>query len=399
MPTESSVLARGLRGALAALVVAGAAGTGSGAAAVTASQIAAPPLPPQAYALPAGAVRVRTGAELARILAERAPRDIVLADGVYAAAGAFTNGCGHRLYAEHPGQAVLTTGLSIGGNDCSGGGRVQGLLFSIPGRAGTTENAAIEVWGTARFTTIADVHVQGHGVLDAGIVVRQPEGLQITRVAAAGFRSYGILVDANVFDLAVVVPPLLQDLNVADVGRPTPGESDGTAEACIWVGNTAIGERFRMRNCAWMGLWTGTAAKNARFSDIDVDNIPLAAGLYLEHYTTNSTFERINVGPNVNTGIICEWAAPEWDSRPGCNGVLIQDSWIRSRCVGVNFEDGTRNSTVRRTHFTIPSWAAIGDYHGTNNLQDTTANTFEARGSGTHLSRQLSPCLIGPAAR
>jgi hypothetical protein len=372
----------------------------SSEAAHAASQIAAPPLPPQAYTLPAGAVRVRNGAELARVLAERSPRDIILADGVYTAAGAFTNGCGHRLYAEHLNQAVLTTGLIIGGNDCSGGGRVQGLLFSIPGRAGTAENAAIEVWGTASFTTIADVILWGHGALEAGIVARQPEGLQITRVAAAGFRSYGILVDADVFDLTVVVPPLLQDLNVADVGRPTPGESDGTAEACIWVGNTAIGERFYMRNCAWMGLWTGTAAKNARFSDIDVDNIPLAAGVYLEHYTTNSIFERVNVGPNVKTGIICEWAAPDWDHRPGCDGVIIQDSWIRSRCVGVNFEHGTRNSTVRRTHFLLPTWAAVGDYRGTKNLWDTTGNTFESSGvGGVPLSRQLAPCPIGPAAR
>ncbi|HYN39032.1 MAG TPA: hypothetical protein VES39_07265, partial [Rhodospirillales bacterium] len=145
---------RRLRSALAAAVLASTGAAGIGAAAAPAPAfapaIAASPLPPQTYALPANPVRVRTSAELARELAQRSPRDIVLADGVYTTTGAFSNACGHRLYAEHLGQAVLTTGLIVGSNDCSGGGRVQGLAFSIATRAGTAENAAIEIWGTAR---------------------------------------------------------------------------------------------------------------------------------------------------------------------------------------------------------------------------------------------------------
>ncbi|HYN39007.1 MAG TPA: hypothetical protein VES39_07140, partial [Rhodospirillales bacterium] len=303
----------------------------------------APPVPPGLYSVPASAVRVRNGTELARELAEESPRDILLADGVYGSDRPFTNACGHRLYAEHPGQSVLTVGLSIGGDTCSSGGRVQGLVFDINNAAKTPGGAAIEIWGNARFTVVADTTIRGHSVLEAGIVARQPEGLQITRVVATDFRSYGILVDADVFDLAVVVPPLLLDLDVANVSRPRPGEADGTAEACIWVGNTAIGERFRVRNCAWMGVWTGTAVKNAHFSDIDIDDIPLSAGLYLEHFTTDTTFDRLSIGRNVSIGVACEWADPSWGSRPACDGVIIQDSVIRARCVGAYLDDGTRN--------------------------------------------------------
>jgi len=373
-----------VRPIIAALLVMMSSGAGSAAIAP------APPAPPSSYTLPVRPVLVGNSAELEAAVASGTPQDIVLRDGVYRADAALAVVCGHRLYAEHSGRAVLTVGLSLGSDDCAGGGRVQGLAFDLQRPAGTAGGAAIEVWGTARGTVLADITIDGHRVADAGILARQPEGLKIQRVVARNFLSWGVFVDADEFDLAVVEPPLLEDIDVVNVGRAVPGSSDGTAEACIWVGNTATGRRFRVRHCAWMGLWTGTAAKNALFSDVDIDDIGSprrpSTGLYLEHFTTDTTFERIRIGPNVTVGVECEWADPAWDSRPGCDGVVIQDSLVHTRCVGVYLDDGTRNTTVRRTAFVAQQKAAIATFNQQYNLLfDTSGNDYSGMQRGARV--------------
>lgn len=366
----------------------------------TAVAIAAPaaPVPPGAYPLPARPVFVRTSAELRQALASATPLDVVLRDGVYRSEGPFTVVCGHRLYAEHSGRAVLAAGLSMGSDDCAIGGRVQGIVFDLQQAATASSGAAVEVWGSGRGTVLADLTIDGHRVLDAGIIARQPEGLKIQRVLARNFLSWGVQVDANEFDVAVVEPAVLEDLDVANVSRPAPGSSDGTAEACIWVGNTATGRRFRVRNCAWMGVWTGTAAKNLRLSDVDIDGIGspqrTSVGLYLEHFTTDSVFERFRIGPDVTIGVECEWADPAWNSRPGCDGILIQDSLIQTRCVGAYLDDGTRNATIRRTAFVDQQRAAIATFNKKYNLlYDTSGNDYSGMKRGARIVlEENNPC-------
>ncbi len=366
----------------------------------TGAAIAAPaaPLPPGVYPLPARAVFVRDSAELRQALASATPLDIVLRDGVYRSDGPFIVVCGHRLYAEHLGRAVLAAGISMGSDDCAIGGRVQGIAFDVQQAGATSSGAAVEVWGSGRGTVLADLTIDGHRVLDAGIIARQPEGLKIQRVLARNFLSWGILVDANEFDLAVVEPAVLEDLDVANVSRPSPGASDGTAEACIWVGNTAAGARFRVRNCAWMGVWTGTAARNVHLSDVDIDGIGspqrTSVGLYLEHFTTDSVFERFRIGPDVTIGVECEWADPAWNSRPGCDGIVIQDSLIQTRCVGIYFDDGTRNATVRRTAFVDQQRAAIATFNKKFNLlYDTSGNDYSGMKRGARIVLdENNPC-------
>ena len=384
---------------IAALALAAAVhiGKAHGAPAAPVAQVA-PPQPPAAYPLPAGAVWVDNGAELARALLPEQPQDIVLKDGRYGASGPFNNACGHRLFAQHQGKAILTSGLNIGSNDCAGGARVQGLAFDVQEPGNAANNAAIEVWGTARNMVVADIAIDGHGVLDSGIAARQPEGLILQRVTAANFRSWGIFVDADDFKRTVAEPPLLEDLDVANVSRPVPQSADGTAEACIWVGNTAVGRRFKVRNCAWMGVWTGTAAKNTHLSDIDIDDIGpprgISTGLYLEHFTTDSLFERLHIGPNVGVGVVCEWADPAWGKQPACDGVVIQDSVIDSRCVGAYLDDGTRNTTLRRTAFVHQEKAAVAVFNNNYNiLYDTAGNDYtQMRASARTVLNQNNPC-------
>ncbi|HYN38812.1 MAG TPA: hypothetical protein VES39_06155, partial [Rhodospirillales bacterium] len=183
----------------------------------------APPAPPSAYSVPAGAVVVSTGSQLAAELAKTTPRDIVLRDGTYTAASFFSSACGHRIYAQNLGRAVLTSGLSIGSDGCGEGAIVRGLSFAItdPKKAvvswtpvSANDTSVIETWGGARRARLLDISIAGNRVVGAGITARQPEGLRIERVVARGFRSYGIYVDADQFGLTVATPAVLQDLTL-----------------------------------------------------------------------------------------------------------------------------------------------------------------------------------------
>lgn len=324
------------------------------------------PRRPAPYRVPAGALRVGSARELRAALATRGRRSIVLAPGVYRGRRPFLNPSGHRLYAARPGRSVLRAGLSMGGNSGPGGGLVRGVVVDVGDVRRTVEGAAIAVWGTGRRTKVLDTTVRGRGTLRAGVAVRRPDGVRIRRLVARGFTDVGVLVDANEPDRTRPREPFeLTDVDVARVTRSRPGSSDGRAEACVWIGDTGTVRRVRARACAWSGLWTGTAARRARFEDIDLDGTP--TGVYVEHFTSDSTFRRLQVGPDVRIGLLAEWAGPEWGGRPASIGNLIEDSRFESTVAGVYLDEGSTRTTVRRSAFTGQTWAAIGDYRGIGN--------------------------------
>jgi hypothetical protein len=324
------------------------------------------PAAPAPYRVPAGAVRVDSARGLRAALASHRRRSIVLAPGVYRGRHPFSNRYGHRLYAARLGQAVLHAGLSMGGNAGRGGGLVRGLAFDFGDRRRTVDGAAIAVWGVGRRSQILDTSIRGRATLPAGVVARQPDGLRIRRLVARGFTDAGVLVDANEPSRSSAHPPFdVADVDVARVARPHPGSSNGRAEACVWIGNTGTLRRVRARGCAWSGLWTGTAARRARFDDVEVDDTP--TGVYVEHFTRDSTFRRLRVGPGVRIGLLAEWASPEWGRRPASVGNVIEDSRFESSVAGVYLDEGSTRTTVRRSAFANQQWAAIGDYHGKGN--------------------------------
>lgn len=325
--------------------------------------IAALPRAPSAYAIPPGAVSVSNSAGLLAALAATTPRDIVLASGVYDHAGAFDNANGHRLYSATLGGAVLRAGLSMGGSG-PGNGLVQGVTFDVSDPSKTLLNGIVNIWGTGRGARILDSTFYGHNAIGTAILVRQPEGLVVQRVKVRDFTWDGILVDANVYGLTVTTPALLEDLDIANVSQPVPKSADGRAEACLWIGNTSTVRRALLRNCAWMGLWTGTADTGALHEDLDID--ATMVGIYFEHYTTGVTVQRARIGPNVSTGAICEWAEPP-GGKPGCMDVVIQDSTIASARAGVYLDEGTTRTTVRRVKFSGQQLAGIIDFKGVNN--------------------------------
>jgi hypothetical protein len=324
------------------------------------------PAPPSRYEVPTDAVRVTTSAQLRRALSRSEPTDIVLADGEYDGSRPFLNEHGHRLYAANLGGAVLKAGLSLGGNAGRPGVLVRGLVFDVRDAAKTVEGAEIAVWGTGKRARVLDVTLLGNRVIRTGLVVRQPEGFRGARLVARGFTDYGIVVDANDPALDTLARPFrLTDAAVAGVARAVPRSSNGTAEACIWIGNPGVVRRVQVRRCAWTGLWTGTSATGALFDRIDVDQTP--TGVYVEHFTRRSTFQRLRVGDEVRVGLVTEWAAPEWGGRPASVDNVIQDSRFESTVAGVYLDDGTTRTTIRRSTFVNQRWAAIGNYRGIDN--------------------------------
>ncbi len=337
-----------------------------GVAPAIATVAAVRPTRPVAYRVPRHAVRVASARRLHAVLARHARRTIVLAPGVYDSRRPFLNPHGHRLYAARRGTAVLRAGLSLGGNAGRGGAVVRGVVVDVADPSRTVDGAAIAVWGTGRRARILDTALRGHGAVPAGIAARRPDGLVIRRVKVRGFTDYGVLVDANELDAAPDRERFrVQDVDVADVGRPVPGSSNGRAEACVWIGNAGTVRRVRVRRCAWSGLWTGTATIGARFEAIDVDRT--RTGVYVEHFTRDSTFRRLRVGPSVRVGLLAEWADPAWDRRPASVGNVIERSRFASELVGVYLDEGTTRTVVRDSSFANQSWGAIGDYRGNGN--------------------------------
>ena len=346
---------------------------GNGASATPASKppvgakvAAVRPAAPASYRVPRGAVNVSSASELRTALASRRRRAIVLAAGTYGGTSAFANPHGHRLYAARRGRAILTAGLSLGGNRGPGGGLVRGLVFDVRDPRRTVDGAAILVWGTGRGSRILDTTLHGHRRLSAGVAARRTEGLVMRRVVVRRFQDFGVLVDANDVDRPEQREPFdIRDLDVADIARPTSGSSMGRSEACVWIGDSGSLRRVRARSCAWSGLWTGTATRQARFESIDVDRA--RTGVYLEHFTSDSTFRRMRIGARVRVGLTAEWADPAWGRRPASVGNVIEDSRFESRLVGVYLDEGTTRTTVRRSSFANQTWGAVGDYRGREN--------------------------------
>jgi hypothetical protein len=328
--------------------------------------LAAPPAPPSAYSIPSGAVPVSTSTALEQAFAVEYPTDIVLADGVYDNAEPFANTYGHRVYAQRLGGAVFHAGIVVGHNWGAGNGLLRGLAFDVSDPAKTLHGDIVHVWGKAKGTRLLDLTFDGHKTLRSGIMVRQVEGAVVQRVVARNFRNWGVIVDANLRDLEVASPPLVEDVVATDVTWPEPQSSGGHSEACVWIGNTAVVRRILALRCAWEGLWSGTASRGSVIEDVRVDGA--GVGVYAEHFNSGkTTFRRLEIGPDITTGLNCEWSDPDWGGVPGCIDVVIEDSVFDTKRIGVYLDEGTTRTIVRRSIFRNQSWAAIGDHKGVDN--------------------------------
>jgi hypothetical protein len=297
------------------------------------------------------------------------PTDIVLADGEYESPAPFENFNGHRIYAQHLLGAKVRAGIAMASNDGHPNALVRGIAFDVVDPARTFQGAILFIWGPRQYgVRILDSTFVGHGVIRSAILARQPDGLVVQRVGVRQFADWGIVADTNVTDTVLEKPLLIEDVNVRDVSRAIPRSAEGTAEACIGVGNSGTLRRARVRNCAWMGITTFNASHGGLLEDLDIDGTP--TGVYIEHYTTATTFQRMRIGPNVETGITCEGTDPsssEWGGIPSSIDNLIQDATIDSSKYGVLMGWATTRTTVRRVTFRSQTLAAIRDDKGADN--------------------------------
>jgi hypothetical protein len=149
------------------------------------------------------------------------------------------------------------------------------------------------------------------------------------------------------------------------VGRPTRGSSHGTAEACIWLGSRGVVRRTSARRCGLEGIWTGTGVTDSLLQDVEVDRSPV--GIYVEHFTRGTTFERLRIGPHVVRGVNAEWADPAWGRKPASIDNTFRNSTFATSLVGVYLDEGTTRTSVLGCTFTGQSWAGIGNYLGIGN--------------------------------
>jgi hypothetical protein len=323
------------------------------------------PVAPSAYHVPRRALRVASSRQLVAALANGRQETIVLAPGRYDNRSAFSDRDGDRLYAARLGAAVFRAGIVLGANEGPPGASIRGLRFKVSDPRKTLHGAIVHVWGSAAHASVLDTSLEGSGTVDAGLVVRQPEGFVARRVVARSFRSYGILVDPNQEHYRARAPYVLTDLAVTRVARPVPGSSGGTAEACLWLGSSGVVRRVSVRSCGVSGVWTGTANRGSRIEDVAVDRAPV--GIYVEHFTTGTTFRRLSIGPHVRRGVNAEWANRALGGRPASVDNVIEDGFFQTGVVGVYLDEGTTRTVVRRCKFVAQRWAAIGDYKGVEN--------------------------------
>jgi hypothetical protein len=336
------------------------------------------PARPRPYAVPAGARPVSSSRELSAALADGRRETLVLEPGTYDNPRPFADREGDQLYAARLGKVVLRAGIFLGSNTGRPGASIRGLTFDVSDPAKTLHGAIVHVWGSASHASVLDTRLYGHNRVDTGLLVRQAEGFVGRRIVANGFRSYGVLVDPNDVGYRTRAPFSLADLTISQVRRPVRGSSNGRAEACLWLGSPGTARRISARRCGIIGIWTGTATHGSRVADVTIDRAPV--GIYIEHYTTNATIERLRVGPNVDRGVNAEGSNLALGEKPASSDNVIQDAYFRTTHVGVYLDQGTTRTLVRRSVFVGQAWAAIGDYLGNGNSY--SENDFSGIGAG-----------------
>jgi hypothetical protein len=367
--------------------------TGGGGGGGGSTSGVAAPIAPSAYTVPSGAELVTNSYQLITALG-KAQHDIVLANGTYDNSSAFSNGNSNRIYAQNLGGATLTAGLSFSGSG-PGNGLVQGVVFNM---TSTSKEAggfgAIFTSGASGANTrIYDCVLKGNKVISMGIAGYNPSGLDVQRDQFYDFVDVGIRASNNVkvnyssTNAGTPIIKAISDIYVNGVTYPTPGGSNGTAEAGVWVGHPVANgvHRIKTRNVSWSGLETVNNSWNTTFTDLDIDmsgaNESDGVAVYMEHFTMHDTFSNfIIVGANVGFN-------SEWDDgvagNAGGHFNVIQNGTIdatgakrASHTAGVFLDEGTDSTTVTGVTFKNQTWAGIGYYKniGTNSF---TNNTYQ----------------------
>jgi hypothetical protein len=288
----------------------------------------------------------------------------------------------------------------VGGNFSSGGAIIQGLSFDISDASRTFQGGEIQNWGAGgKNLSVLDCTFEGHAVVPVGLLATNPDGLVAQRLVFTHFTDEGIRASDNqAVSYGGSVPQInsISDISVDGVSYSTPGASDGTAEAGVWIGEPVTNgvQRIRVRNVSISGIETVNNSWNTTFSNLDIDmsgpNQSGGVGVYMEHFTLHDTFTNFSI-TGARVGFNGEWD----DGTPGNAGThftTIQNGTVDStgstlsgHQAGVYLDAGTEATTVTNVTFKNQNWAGIGAYQtiGTNNF---SGNTFQLRTGAVQVS-------------
>ena len=368
--------------------------TGTSTGATTPSTTSAPPaavaspVAPSGYSVPSGATVVSNSAQLVAALAA-GPRAIVLNDGTYDSASYFNDANSSSLYAAHLGGAVLTAGLTVGGNWGAGGAVVQGLSFNIADPAKTFNGGEVYVWAASGDRTqVLDCTFEGNWTVPVGLLAPDPNGLVAQRLVFKHFTDEGIRASDNVtvgYGAATAVINSISDIFVDGVSYTSPGSSNGTAEAGLFIGQPVANgvHRIKIRNVAWAGIETVNNAWDTSYTDLDIDmSGPHAlngVAVYMEHYSRNLVFDGFQITGSM-TGFNGEWDNGTAGDAAAHNvtienGTIDAAGWTApGHTSGIYLDEGTDSTTITGVTFKNQNWAAIGAFKnvGTNQINNNT---------------------------
>lgn len=331
---------------------------------------------------------VSTSAQLASALAAGS-QNIVLADGTYGGSSYFDDAGSSNLYAQHPLGAVLTAGLVVGGNHSSGGAVIRGLAFDVTNSSATFQNSEVNIWGAAgEGTQVLDSTFDGNWKIGVGLLAVNPDGLVAQRLQFSDFTDEGLRATTNqLASYGSSVPTIqsISDISVNGVSRSTPGASNGTAEAGLWIGQPVTDgvHRILIRNVSWSGIETVNDSWNTDFSDLDINMSGSHAyegvAVYLEHFSIGDTFRNFAIAGS-KVGFNAEWndgTAGNEAARNDTieNGTIDASGWNKGgNTAGIFLDEGTGSTTISGVTFENQNWAGIGAYKnsGTNSISDNT---------------------------
>jgi hypothetical protein len=140
----------------------------------------------------------------------------------------------------------------------------------------------------------------------------------------------------------------LEDCIVENIAANPPRSTNGTGEAGFWIGQKTNAARLVADACAWMGMWTGAMCDGSVISDFDLSGNP-HVGLYCEHVTRNTTFERFKINHTGDGNAV----NIEWWYADGTYGSLLP----------YGGKAGSYSLTFQNFDITVPkgSWAFFAD--------------------------------------
>lgn len=348
-----------------------------------------PPSAPQSYTLPDILIVVDSTQELQDLLVwnfqtNQTQLDILLLDGIYEPDD-LTNGNylklygSHRLWARHPGGAVLKFGIDAGGNNPAyygAGAEFHGLTFDITdptaapvfpdSSSETVDSFALIAWGASQNVRVEDCYFRGNGAIGWGVVSMSPNGFVGSRLVIDGFLMNGLRVSQPRGAADLPIPVQLSDLVVTNIDDPN--HEAPTGESAIQLFATGSLERAYIRDIHRAGVVTGGNLRGGLVRDIDVDRVGggglLGVGIYMDNTTESTEITEFCVGPETEDGVRSEWdnyKAPldlVSEFPRGINN-YVNHGLIEATRIGVAFDQGTIDSGVEDCIFRNYSYAGI----------------------------------------